>query len=163
MLNFWAKLFCDYGNTFICAGGVLNAICFGFLVRRLKKIDKMINPKASMRYGIQANMVWKREDVAKISKMRRGAMCGYAFYANMTAIFPLLGILGTVAALVTYSSETMMENFMVALSTTLYGVLLAIIFKFLDAFVSGPLDIVVEEVEHIIQDSDNEVQKSNEA
>ena len=108
-------------------------------------------------------MIWNNEQVSVLQKKRRGLVGLYSFYANITAIFPLLGILGTVAALITYSAETMMDNFMVALSTTLFGVSFAILYKFLDSFVSGPLDLIVDDADNIIQNFDPNTGKSNEA
>ena len=60
--------------------------------------------------------------------------------------------LGTVAALVTYSDVTMMENFMVALSTTLLGVFFAIVYKVIDARLSGPMDVIIDKADYVIQD-----------
>ena len=74
-----------------------------------------------------------------------------------------MGILGTVAALVKYSNETMMENFMVALGTTLLGVFSAILFKSTDAIISGPLDVFIENADYVIQEHDGEKRRRNEA
>ena len=98
-----------------------------------------------------------------MKKTRESLVKKYTWYANFTAIFPLLGILGTVAALVTYSDETMMENFTVALSTTLLGVLCAIVFKGIDAEISGPLDVIIEDADSVIQEYEREKRGSNEA
>lgn len=39
---------------------------------------------------------------------------------------------------------------MVALSTTLLGVLCAIFFKGIDAVLSGPMDVIIDDADHVI-------------
>ena len=62
----------------------------------------------------------------------------YAVYGNVTAIFPLLGILGTVIALLGLTGDlTAMEgSFLAALTSTFWGLIASIVFKFLDSFIS---------------------------
>lgn len=96
-------------------------------------------------------------------KVRKGLIIKYTWYANFTEIFPFLGILGTVASLVTYSDVTMMENFMVALSTTLLGVIFAAMFKGIDAILSGPMDVIIEDADHVIQEHERSERKRNAA
>lgn len=65
----------------------------------------------------------------------------YSVYANVTALFPLLGMLGTVLSLLRLSgameqSDLAMGQFFSALNTTLAGLCAAIVFKFMDSFLS---------------------------
>lgn len=78
----------------------------------------------------------------------------YTWYTNITAIFPLLGILGTVAALVKEFDdiEGLTGNFMIALSTTFWGIFFAIIFKGIDAMVSGPMEMIIEDANYVIRE-----------
>ena len=41
---------------------------------------------------------------------------------------------------------------MVALSTTLLGVFCAIVFKGIDAGLSGPLDVIIEDADYVIHE-----------
>lgn len=122
----------------------------------------MFNPRSDKVNGVSASMQWENEQISKLKKMRKDLVRKYTWYANFTAIFPLLGILGTVAALVTYSDVTMMENFMSALSTTLLGLIFAILFKVFDSILSGPLDVFIGDADYVIQEHDREKRHMNE-
>lgn len=152
LVNFLAVMFCRAGNWIIIVFAVINGFFYFRTQRAIKMADDMYNPKSDRVNGVSAKMKWSPEEISKLKGMRRGLVIKYAWYANITAIFPLLGILGTVAALVTYSNVTMMENFMVALSTTLLGVLFAIFFKSIDAALSGPMDVIIDNADRVIQD-----------
>ena len=68
----------------------------------------------------------------------------YSVFINLTAIFPLLGILGTVMSLLPMVSNLadMQQNFFAALTSTFWGLVFAIVFKLLDGFL---LSAVVED------------------
>lgn len=78
----------------------------------------------------------------KVSAMRERAVAWYTLYVNITGIFPLLGILGTVISLLGMvgSSSDVTGSFFAALTSTFWGLVFAIIFKFLDGFVAPKLD-----------------------
>lgn len=152
LVNFLAVMFYEAGDEIIIAFAVINGAFYFRTKRAIKRADDMFNPKSDKVNGVSARMQWSPEEISKLKDMRRELVIKYAWYANITAIFPLLGILGTVAALVTYSDVTMMENFMVALSTTLLGVVCAIFFKGIDAMLSGPMDLIIDNADYVIQD-----------
>jgi len=87
-----------------------------------------------------------REEVKKtkdtLRKMRETSDKYYSMYANLTSIFPLLGILGTVLALIPMMQDVtnMQGNFFVALTSTLWGLVFAIFFKLLDAILAPHID-----------------------
>lgn len=66
----------------------------------------------------------------------------YSIYVNLTGIFPLLGILGTVVSLLGLVSDTgnITGNFYGALTSTFWGLIFAIIFKFLDGVTSAKIE-----------------------
>ena len=163
LVNFLAVAFCKAGNWIIIAVAILNAICFFQTKNAIKKAENMFSPRIDKVNGVSEPMKWSNEEISQLKKMRKGLIRKYTWYANFTAIFPLLGILGTVAALVTYSDVTMMDNFMTALSTTLLGVFCAIVFKGIDAELSGPMDVVIEDADYVIQEYDGEKRHRNEA
>ncbi len=78
----------------------------------------------------------------KISALREKAISRYTLYVNITGIFPLLGILGTVISLLGMVGEDseVTGHFFAALTSTFWGLIFAIIFKFLDGFISPKLD-----------------------
>ena len=78
----------------------------------------------------------------EVVALRKKAESFYAIFANLTAIFPLLGILGTVVSLLPMVAELtdMQQNFFAALTSTFWGLVFAIIFKLLDGFLSARLE-----------------------
>lgn len=84
----------------------------------------------------------KKIDEEKVASLRKQSESFYAIFMNITAIFPLLGILGTVVSLLPLVAEmTDMEtNFFSALTSTFWGLVFAIIFKLLDGFLSSKIE-----------------------
>ena len=152
LLTSLAMVFGKGVNWIIVASAVINMIVFWGTRKAIKKAYDAFFPQSDKVNRVNANMQWDNKQIQALKKVRKGLIQKYAWYANITAIFPLLGILGTVAALVTYSVETMMENFMVALSTTLLGVFCAILFKGIDAIISGPMDVIIADADYVIQE-----------
>lgn len=81
----------------------------------------------------------KEEDVAA---MRNRSARYYSFFVNLTGIFPLLGILGTVTALLPMVSRMadVTSNFYGALTSTFWGLVFGIAFKLLDGLVSPTVE-----------------------
>ena len=78
----------------------------------------------------------------KLSSLRETAVAKYTLFINLTAIFPLMGILGTVISLLGMVGDTsdIQGGFFAALTSTFWGLIFAIVFKFLDGFVSPRLE-----------------------
>lgn len=152
LVELLAIVVCKGGNWMILVMACVNVMFFVLCKVAIDRADNMFRPRSDKVNGVNVNMQWDKEQISELKKKRKALIGKYAWYANLTAIFPLLGILGTVAALVTYSSETMMENFMVALSTTLLGVFFAIVFKGIDALLSGPMDVIIGNADYVIQE-----------
>ena len=66
----------------------------------------------------------------------------YSIFVNLTGIFPLLGILGTVVSLLGLVADDtdVTGNFYGALTSTFWGLIFAIIFKFLDGVISAKIE-----------------------
>lgn len=66
----------------------------------------------------------------------------YSLFVNLTGIFPLLGILGTVVSLLGLVADdtNVTGNFYGALTSTFWGLVFAIIFKFLDGVISAKIE-----------------------
>jgi chemotaxis protein MotA len=75
-------------------------------------------------------------DEEGIIEMRDRALTFYTVFVNITAIFPLLGIFGTVWSLIPMVENLadMQQNFFAALTSTFWGLVFAIAFKLLDGF-----------------------------
>ncbi len=147
-----ANFFCDYDTAIIIIFAVINAAVWGVEKYWLVRASHMLVSKNDLVNGVMGKKALTNEDVQKLKFTRKWLVMIYTFYANITAVFPLLGILGTVAALISYTGDTIMDNFMIALGTTLAGVAFAIVFKCMDAFISGPLDLCVEDYDSVIKE-----------
>ena len=66
----------------------------------------------------------------------------YSLFVNLTGIFPLLGILGTVISLLGMVSDmsNVQGNFYGALTSTFWGLIFSIIFKPLDGVVAAKIE-----------------------
>lgn len=74
--------------------------------------------------------------------MRKKAGVFYNIFTTLTSIFTLFGILGTVLSLIPVVQDigSIKANFFVSLTSTFWGIVFAIIFKILDAFLSGKME-----------------------
>lgn len=152
LVTLLATAFCKAGNWIIFIVAVINIFVFFITRNAIKNADEMSHPRNDKATGVSASMDWSKEEISKMKDERKKVVGLYTWYANLTAIFPLLGIIGTVAALVTYSDMTMMDNLMIALSTTLFGTFFAIVFKSMDAVLSGPMDLTIENADFVIHE-----------
>ena len=77
----------------------------------------------------------------------------YSVFVNVTAIFPLLGILGTVVSLLPMVADMadMQTNFFAALTSTFWGLVFAILFKLLDGFLSARMEDNDKAVDLLLQ------------
>ena len=123
-----------------------NALCFAAtrraanaLYHRLHRLifvpSRRENPDALAR---EISAVDEEEIIA----LRHRSESLYAVFVNVTAIFPLLGILGTVLSLLPMVADlsNMQMNFFAALTSTLWGLIFAIVFKLLDGFLSSRME-----------------------
>ncbi len=156
-LNGLATFISEKDNLIIFIFAGIN-ICVFVASLVLRTIGNSIRyPRGELVTGTAAKVQVSRKTGKKLRGIGRAMLVLYQVYANLTAVFPLLGIMGTVAALITISgSSDLMENLMVALTTTLNGVIWAIVFKCLDAILSAPLDSflgVVDSVENLLEEA----------
>ena len=81
-------------------------------------------------------------DEEEIVSLRKSSEAFYTVFANITSIFPLLGILGTVISLMPMVADMadMSRNFFAALTSTFWGLVFAIIFKLLDGFLVSRIE-----------------------
>ena len=84
-----------------------------------------------------------------LRKMRETSDKNYSMYTNLTGIFPLLGILGTVISLIPMVQDmaNMQGNFFVALTSTLWGLVFAIVFRVLDATLAPRIERNIRGIE----------------
>ncbi len=83
--------------------------------------------------------VLKQDDFASL---RVRSERWYGLFTTITAIFPLMGILGTVLSLLPMVADmtNLQVNFFEALTSTFWGLVFAIVFKFLDGFLASMIE-----------------------
>lgn len=72
----------------------------------------------------------------------------YTLYENITAVFPLLGILGTVLSLIPLVNSDNIETnlFFAALTSTLWGIVFAIVYKTLNGLLQAEMLVLEDQV-----------------
>lgn len=101
----------------------------------------------------------------EIIALRNNAELWYTWYVNISAIFPLLGILGTVIALIGMQGDAMTadNSFLLALTSTFWGLIFSIVFKSLQTLIEAKLDEGVREAERCLGIAKETEEKNEEA
>lgn len=89
----------------------------------------------------------------------------YSLFVNLTGIFPLLGILGTVISLLNMVSDMtqVQSNFYGALTSTFWGLVFAIVFKFLDGIIAAKIEDNEKNVQLYLERNSSERADSKES
>lgn len=138
--NFWGY------DLIIFIAAIVNGFCLAKLIQSADKLyDKMhltvyVPDGSSSREEADKDMSVLRE--TDIVNMRNNTGKLYSVFVNITGIFPLLGILGTVVSLLMIidDSTSVLGNFYGALTSTFWGLVFAIGFKFADGIVSARIE-----------------------
>lgn len=133
-------------DLIIFAAAVLNFIIYCLAKKYTNNLYKMLHMAVYIP-SRRRNPEKIAEDVRNIDEeevasLRKQSESLYAVFMNITAIFPLLGILGTVVSLLPMVSDmvNMEMNFFSALTSTFWGLVFAIIFKLSDGFLSSKIE-----------------------
>ncbi len=142
--------------------GGLNVFVFVKTTVYSKQLYKTLNPycwipggDASLR-EVQEKFAQQREKSSEtdIIQLRRKMNTYYVIYENLTAIFPLLGLLGTVVSLlpmVGELGEIVTGLFFSALTSTMWGIIFAIVFKALNGYLSSGIEDNEKNIEIYLQ------------
>lgn len=135
----------------------VNVVVYLMARRKIAALEKTVYPKSDRLYGLQADLTVTDEDCKRLRDGTSRASMYYAFFGNITAVFPLLGILGTVVSLMNLSgTDDLSANFSSALLTTFLGLIFAIAFKLVDAGISSRLERALDEADYIVHRHDKE-------
>lgn len=126
------------------------AILTGIMYYKLREsADKLYN-KTHLTVYVPDGGASRREAESDISVIRETDLVTmrnqtgklYSIFVNLTGIFPLLGILGTVVSLLGLVADDtdVTGNFYGALTSTFWGLIFAIVFKFLDGVISAKIE-----------------------
>lgn len=109
------------------------------------KSRKEARGKVTRRIELESRRDWDEFDRFLEDYQREG--CWYSAFSLIIQIFTLLGILGTVAGLYLAMSngEDMYEGVELALSTTVLGILFAVIYKVADIVITSALINYIED------------------
>lgn len=147
----------DFITVLIILLGIGNGGVYYITWRLIDNLQKLVHPKADRRNGIKADLAITAEEAAALSKSSDKASFFYTLFLNITAVFPLMGILGTVMSLMKLTgADDISANFGMALRTTLWGLIFAIVFKLLDSMISPRLDRALDESDYLIHEHDKE-------
>jgi len=105
-----------------------------------------------------------KEKKNNLRNMRETSEKYYSMFVNLTSIFPLMGILGTVIALIPMVDQLadMEGSFFVALTSTLWGLLFAIVFKMLDGILTPRLDRNERGIEDYLESLERKIEEMKE-
>ena len=133
-------------DLIIFVAAALNGVCY-YLARRnanalYRKLHMIVFVPSRRSDPESVSRAIRDIDEEQVVAMRKRSESLYSVYVNVTAIFPLLGILGTVVSLLPMVSELadMQTNFFAALTSTFWGLVFAILFKLLDGFLASRME-----------------------
>lgn len=147
----------DFITVLIIIMGIANGGIYYVTWRSITSLQRLVHPKADRRNGINADLALSAEECAALGKSSDRASFFYTLFLNITAVFPLLGILGTVWSLMKLSgADDISASFGMALRTTLVGLIFAIVYKLADSLISPRLDRALDEADYLIHQHDLE-------
>ncbi len=93
---------------------------------------------------------WRQKKNVEFSAfLLHGVSLGYTVFVTIISLFPLLGMLGTVIGLLgldlaSGDMENIKNNFFIALTSTAWGIIFSVFFKFINAFVADGIEKQIE-------------------
>jgi len=148
----WIILLLALGNALLY---VFTRAEIGRIYDHFNARDYLVNLTEEVKSGLRAQT--KREEkmlsVEELLLRREKMNKRYALYANITGMFPLLGMLGTVVSLIpmVHSIGTASTGlFFSALTSTFWGIVCALVFKLLDASISYKIEDNEKHMEYLL-------------
>lgn len=130
-------------NWYIFFTAVGALVCLGFVSSANKEIDKSFEE-------------WKRENYYS-NHIYKKLTISYSLFVTLITIFPLLGMFGTVIALLNLNLAdenallSARGSFFDALTSTAWGIVFAIIYKVANAFISRKAEDNIDKVSKLIE------------
>ncbi|HCW03210.1 MAG TPA: hypothetical protein DGK91_00930 [Clostridium sp.] len=117
-----------------------------YLLPKTFKYSKALNSQLESKVYLSISVLLKQFsdksskslDLHKLKELQDKELKLYSLFSTINGMFTLLGMLGTILSLlkvVSFEGENMMLNFTVALTSTFWGLLFAIIFKAADGYI----------------------------
>ena len=133
-------------DLIIFVAAALNGVCYYFARknadRLYRKLHMIVFVPSRRNDPDSVSKAIRDVDEEQVVAMRKRSESLYSVFVNVTAIFPLLGILGTVVSLLPMVADMadMQTNFFAALTSTFWGLVFAILFKLLDGFLASRME-----------------------
>lgn len=162
-MEIW-RIFCDGLRKFdwiIIVFAVFNGVIYWKVKKNTDKIYNHFNSSDKTSNLSEKALDNLRKNTGRRKKLsdndlldsREKMNKNYALYLSVTTMFPLLGMLGTVWALIPMVNTigtTDISNFFSALTSTAWGIVIALIFKFCDSKVSYKIEDNEKHIEHLL-------------
>jgi len=120
-------------------GRILEA--FGSIVLVSNRYEETLGDEGDVKITVPTEVSYDRKKLEENRVTFNSAYAGYVVYSQWIALFPLLGILGTVLGLILsgdfYDVEALVGGLSGALWTTFWGLICSIVLKFFDAIGPG--------------------------
>lgn len=149
-------------DTIIIVIAIVNFFVYRVTKQKLRNLDRLIYKSIDMSLGkIDEERIVKRdiEELSEVKRARIKVNQWYSLFANIISIFPLLGLLGTVISLIFTASdgnlEATQQYFMMSLTSTFWGMIFAISYKIVDAFISPDVERLNNDSERIVVKQDD--------
>jgi len=148
-------------DTIIIIMAIVNFVIYIITKHKLKTLEPLIHKTTDMSLGkMDEGRIVKSaiDELDAIKKARINVNKWYSVFANIIAIFPLLGLLGTVISLIFTAGDgdlaNMQQYFMMSLTSTFWGMIFAIAYKITDAFVSPEVERLNNDAERMVVKQD---------
>ncbi|XJS11625.1 MotA/TolQ/ExbB proton channel family protein [Aerococcaceae bacterium WGS1372] len=113
-----------------------------------KKLTNILIPKGNVALGkknqdqlnAHYQLYLNPKGEHEILKQRQKANSQYVLFTNVVAIFPLMGLLGTIISLIPMVGSVDTSLFYMALTSTFWGIIFAIIFKALNGYLQARME-----------------------
>ena len=147
-MSFWQVIWSNLAgfDLLIFVAAVLNGVCWYFARlytdRLYQKLHLVVFVPSHQEEPEEVTKAIRDLDENEYVQLRKRSESLYSLFVNLTGIFPLMGILGTVVSLLPMVSEMadMQQNFFAALTSTFWGLVFSIIFKLLDGFLTSRIE-----------------------
>lgn len=152
----------DWQNVDGFIANIINPLILGVAIYTLWIWFKVFNNKKEIKKELSN---WEKdqniEDFDKNSDIKeyyKKILKNYVLFTTIITIFPLLGMLGTVSSLLGLDMSNpeainnAKDNFFYALSSTFFGIIFAIGFKWLNALTLYDIEDISERVLKVIKD-----------
>ena len=147
-MSFWQVIWSNLAgfDLIIFVAAVMNGACYAltrhYTDRLYRKLHLVVFVPSHQEEPEEVTKAIRDLDEGEYVTLRKRSESFYSLFVNLTSIFPLLGILGTVISLLPMVSEMaeMQQNFFAALTSTFWGLVFSIIFKVLDGFLTSRIE-----------------------